>query len=288
MIKVPATGLMYEKWLAEETPPKAVMLLVHGLGGHCGRWEFLAGQLSKFGIAGYAVELRGFGLNERSAAGHIDSFNEYFADIAELCAIIRKEHPQKKIFLLGESMGGLLAYLAAIRELKCFGGLICISPAFKNKLKLSFAAYLKIIAALFYNPRKRFPLPFDSQMCTRDIGYQKKMESDKREHRQASARLLFNLLLAQQRAAIFKNKLKTPLLFLVAGDDQLVYSRATVDFFDKLKIKDKKLIQYPQMCHALSIDKDRGRVFKDMQEWMKARILKDRGPMEDGRGTMSS
>lgn len=259
------TNVMYRKWEAPRS--KAAALLVHGLGGHSGRWEFLADYLAKKNIAGYAIELKGFG-ETKELKGHIDSFGTYFGDINALHAIMKNDHPDKKIFLLGESLGGLLAFLMAAPASNAFDGLICLSPAFKSRLKFSFPECARILLACLFNPRQQFTVPFNPQMCTRDAGYQKVMEADAREHRFATARFLVNTLAAQIRSQFLKGRLDMPTLFLIAGCDAMVDPRASLEIYENLKVKDKTLIQYPRMSHALSIDLGREKVFEDIAAWL--------------------
>lgn len=263
------TAIIYRRW--EAHPSKAVLLLVHGLGAHTGRWEFLADFFFKNDISSYALELKGFG-ETRGSRGHIDSFNVYFDDIRRLLNIIKRENPKQKVFLLGESMGGIISFLMAIYEPGLFSGLICISPAFQSRLKFTLLDYLKIFFPLLYNPKKQFDLPFNSEMCTRDIDYQKTMDADEREYRRASSKLLSEFAIAQIRSQILKDRLKTPVLFLVAGVDKLVDSGESLKIFKGLKVKDKAIIQYPNMYHALSIELGREAVFSDILNWLEKRI----------------
>jgi len=271
LIKMDArTGIKYRKW--QVSSPGAVLLLVHGLGAHSGRWEFLSNFFLNKGVSSYAIELRGFG-ETTDLKGHIGSFDIWFKDILSLHDIIKKENPGKKVFALGESMGALIAFLMVADNPGLFDGLICISPAFKSNMKFTFLDYLKIFLALVYNPRKQFKMPFDAAMCTRDTDYQKVMDADPREHRMATPKLLVNTAAAMIRAEQFKNKIKIPVLFLLAADDDSLVSPAeSKKVFNKLKTEDKKLIQYPDMRHALSIEKDREKVFKEIIEWLRKRI----------------
>jgi len=262
-------GVVYKQWNAASA--QAALLLVHGLGGHSDRWDFLSRFLLQNGISSYAIDLKGFGQTQ-DLKGHIDSFQTYFTDILSLRAIIKKEHPQAKVFILGESLGGLLVFLLAIRDPGLFNGLICISPAFKNKMQFSFLEIIKILAAFFCNPQQQFHVPFNAQMCTRDTGYQKTMEADDKEHRLASAKLLMNIVIAELHAGLLKAKLTTPTLFLIAGRDFLVDAQASLNIFKKLKIPDKTIIEYPEMYHALSIDLGRERVFADILKWIQERL----------------
>lgn len=262
-------GFLYRQWNFPE--PRAVLLLIHGLGGHGLRWEYLAGFFLKNNISSYAMELRGFGETE-DLKGHVSSFGVYFEDVYALCDIIKSENPGKKIFLIGESMGGLISFLLAVFKADLFSGLVCISPAFKSILKFTPLDYVKVFFSLCYNPKRQFNVPFTSEMCTRDIEYQKKMDSDYKEHRQATSKLLFNILVAQRQSRLLKDKVKIPVLFLLSGEDSLVDSQAAEEFFGCLKVKDKAMITYPDMRHALSIDLGKEKVFEDILKWVQPRI----------------
>ncbi|MCX5715704.1 MAG: lysophospholipase [Candidatus Omnitrophica bacterium] len=263
-------GIIYRKW--ECRSPKAVFLLVHGLGGHSGRWEFLADFFLHYERSSYAIELKGFG-ETKDLRGHIDSFDTYLKDIVSLHEIIKRENSGAKIFLLGESMGALISFLTAAKNPNLFNGLICISPAFKSRLKFGFLGYLKIFTLLIINPKKRVSVPFNSMMCTRDVKYQKLMDNDSREYRLATPRLLLNIALAGRQATAIKDNIRTPVLFLVAGEyDRLIDPAAAQNIFGGLQASGKEMIRYPQMCHALSIDLDKEKVFGDILKWVEKRI----------------
>jgi len=263
------SSIVYRKWPSSR--PKAVLLLIHGLCGQSTRWEVLADFFQKNNVSSYAIDLKGFG-ETKGAAGHIDSFDRYLTDIRCLGGIIHAENQQIPTFLLGESMGALIAFLTAARAPDLFNGLICISPAFKSKLKFTVLNYLKIFLLLIYIPKKQFRVPFDSQMFTRDTVRQENIEADYREHRLVSSKLLFNILLAQKQCEILKNKLKTPVLFLLAEQDLMVDTKTSENFFNKLPIPDKGIIIYPGMYHALSIDLGKEKVFDDILSWIKQKI----------------
>lgn len=246
----------YRQWV---TPtPRAVFLLVHGLGAHSGRWEAMSDFFLKKGISSYAIECPDFG--------------SYYSNILRLHDIASKENPSKKIFLVGESLGALISFLFAIDRPGLFDGLVCLAPAFRNKLRLPTSDYLKILASLFYDPEKQFRLPFDPSMLTRDSEYRKKMDSDEREQRSVSSRLMAGTLFSQVRAKALKKRLTTPVLFLVAGDDKIVDSGASVEIFKGLRVEDKTLVEYPGMYHSLSIELGKEKVFEDLSGWIERRI----------------
>lgn len=254
--------IVYRKWVYSSPSvwPQAAFLMVHGLGAHAGRWEAMAGFFARYGISSYALELRG------------DSgFGGYYRDILKLRDVIKKDDPSAKMFLVGESMGALIAFLLAASRPGLFNGLICISPAFANRIGFPVSGYLKIAAALLFSPGRLFAVPFDSSMCTRDLDYRKKMDADPAERRTATARLLAAILFAQARARHVRS-LGLPALFLVPGEDRIVDHRATRSVFNGLADQDKRLVEFPGMYHALSIDTGKEAVFDKIFGWLKGRI----------------
>ena len=261
-------GILYRDWRLSE--PGAVLLMVHGLG-HSGRWEFLAEFFFKKNISSYAIELKGFG-ETQGLKGHVDSLDTYLDDIEILRNIITRENPGKKIFLLGESMGGLIVFLMASKRPGLFDGVACISPAIKSKIRFSVFGYIDIFLNYLMRPEKQYKVKLDSSMCTRDIEYKKIMDSNPSEHRLVTSNLLANLARAQVEICRLKDSITVPLLFLVSGNDILVDADRTKRFFNCLGAKDKKIIIYPEMYHALSIDIGREKVFGDILNWMEGKI----------------
>lgn len=264
------SGIHYRKWAVPD--PRAVFLLVHGLGAHSERWRWMAEFMTERGISSYALELKGFG-EANGVKGHVDSLRVYFDAIDALSALVSSENPGKKIFVGGESLGGLISFLAeAARPRKEHCGLVCVSPSFRSALAFKSHHYVLMALAVLFAPRKHFKLPFNSSMCTRDEKIRQSMEEDHREHRTATARLLWEIARGQMRAGLAAGKMLKPVLFLQAGEDKLVDPAATRRIFAAIKAQDKKIIEYPGMYHALTIDSGREKVFEDIMAWIDARL----------------
>jgi alpha-beta hydrolase superfamily lysophospholipase len=64
--------MSFRRWASP--PVKAVFILVHGLGAHSARWDFLASFLAGNGYASYGIEPKGFGRTPKRPRGHVDSY----------------------------------------------------------------------------------------------------------------------------------------------------------------------------------------------------------------------
>ena len=269
MPELTGSDILHRKWepLPPGTPARAAFLLVHGLGAQSARWGFLADSLAGAGFVSYAVELRGFGLSPERPRGHVRSLRVWERDVMALRDTIAAENPGRKVFLLGESVGGLVAFNAACRHPASFDGLILMSPDFRNGLKFPLSTYFTLAGLILFRPGKTLPIPFTSAMCTRDTAYQAVMESDSGELRVGSLACLMSILREQGRARKLARALAVPALFLIPGVDLLVDERAGRKLFSRLPGPDKTLLEYPDMLHALSIDLGREKVFEDILAW---------------------
>lgn len=254
-----AIPLSYKTWI--HPSPRCVLFLVHGLGANTAWWEGFAGFLLKNNISSYAVDLRQY-----------SSFKEFFLAIDELRAIIKRGNPGAKIFAVGESIGALIILSMALKDQALFDGLACISPAFKSRAPLKVPDYFRIFLPLFYNPRKQHRLPMTPDMCTRDTLYLKIIEATYDRDVLSTSKVLFDIFITQVYMRVFNMRIVPPLLFLIAGDDKLVYSAASRKVFKRIESKDKEMIDYPGMYHSLSIDLGREEVFEDILKWIDKRI----------------
>jgi alpha-beta hydrolase superfamily lysophospholipase len=115
-------------------------------------------------------------------------------------------------------------------------------------------------------------MPFTSEMCTRDPECKKIIDNDKLEHKFATPKLLQSILLGQLSSALFKHKVKTDTLFMLAGADTFVCSRASRRIFEGIKFEHKHIIEYPDMRHCLTMEIGRDKVFHDLLRWLEKRV----------------
>lgn len=273
MSDLQGTDPLFRRWDASPAPasPKAVFLLVHGLGAHSGRWDFWGGFFAPRGFASYAIELAGFGRTPERPRGHVGSFEVWTRHILALRETIGREMPGRKVVLAGESMGGLIAYDVAARHPGRFDAVILMAPAFKNGMKFPVGTYAKI-GLVPFAPKLMIDLPFTSEMATRDAAYAADMNASPDELRRASIKLMAGFLPVQARAGHLARRLEAPTLFLIPGIDHLVDERAGRRIFRRIAAADKTLLEYPDNFHALYIDLGREKVFADILDWTAKRV----------------
>lgn len=110
------TRLYVNPWLPDG-PPRAVVMISHGMAEHGGRYARLAQALCAAGLGVYALDQRGHGRTAEAGTiglyAETDGWNKVVGDLASLNQHIGQQHPGLPIILLGHSMGSYIsqAYL---------------------------------------------------------------------------------------------------------------------------------------------------------------------------------
>ncbi len=113
-------------WPAENA--RTVIVALHGMNDYGRFIEGAAKHWQAKGIATYAFDQRGFGRTEGN--GRWPGHEVMAEDARTFLNLVRARHPNAKLFLLGESMGGAVSMLAAAgRSEPIADGLILVSPA---------------------------------------------------------------------------------------------------------------------------------------------------------------
>jgi alpha-beta hydrolase superfamily lysophospholipase len=265
MLKSQDGKVFYREWTT--VSPKAIIILVHGMGGYSGRFFEMGPYLAKSGFQIYAIEQKGHG-ESPSIKGHINNFKLYTADLRSLVLLARSQDPGKKIFIFGESMGGLITLDFSIHYQKMVNGIILVSPAVKDKLPMTLGKKVNIFFSSIFKPMTYFGSDFDAAMFTRDTVMAKRIDNDPLEVRSFTAKFYQAILRSMIYVNLMARRIKLPILMLLAGKDTMVSAEAGEQYFKKIRSKDKELKWYPDMFHALYVDKDRETVFKDIVNWL--------------------
>lgn len=85
--------------------PKKVVVLIHGIGEHDGRYQHVAERFNEAGIAMVGMDLRGHGRTD-GVRGDAFPRAEIFGDIDALIEYAMKLYPGVPVIMYGHSMGG--------------------------------------------------------------------------------------------------------------------------------------------------------------------------------------
>lgn len=257
---------LYYRSVLPDGAPKANLAYVHGFGDHVARHVSLAERCAKEGYAFFGLDLRGHG---RSAGqrGFIASWDDYLADVAALIAVARKGGPSLPVFLVGHSVGGVIAIDYAIRHGEELSGLVATAPELGT---LPVAPALVLIGRILSKAWPRFSLsaPLDLDALSRDTAMVEETRRDPLYHNKGTARLGTELQAAIEWVHTHAAQLRVPLLVLQGGADRIAQPDATKRFFELAGSLDKELLFYENAYHELDRDAEAKRVFKDLLAWL--------------------
>lgn len=242
---------------------QAILIMVHGMCEHSGRYRYMMERLSEAGIGVCCYDLRGHGLSEGGRC-HYDSADQLTKDTQAVMAWIQKEYPDCGLFIGGYSMGGLAAADIGTRFPDGVKGIILLAGATRDV----YGGFARVDPTM--DPHTRFK---------NTIGYRMTEDDSVREDYQSDPLVApdFTAGLNQQMAmAVEKLKARTdfslPVLLLHGEKDRLVSPEDSLLFFKEVASEDKKLILYGNAGHALLEEKVKAEVCDDMVNWIRRRL----------------
>ena len=128
-VGVRKVSLYYQGWMPEGEV-RAVLLVVHGLAEHSGRYMNLVNRFVPLGYAVYGIDHIGHGRSEGRRL-FVERFADYLEPLATYADMVRSWQPNKPVFLVGHSMGGLIGALHLIAHQDKLAGAVLSGPSIK-------------------------------------------------------------------------------------------------------------------------------------------------------------
>lgn len=264
---------LFYQWWSPDTP-KAVIVVVHGIGDHSGRYGAFIRYFVEHGYAVALFDQRGHG-RSGGERGHAEQFQEFLQDLAQFIQLTKDRFPTLPVFLVGHSFGGQIALNFVVRFAKGLRGVVLCSP--NIALKLPVPNWKKKVAGWARNSMRHVRLShhLDSKMLSHDAAVVKAYDNDP---------LVFNYVTARLGALIMQNleimmalasRVHLPALFLHAGADEICAVEGTKAFFQRVPITKKQLKVYDDMYHELFNETIREQVFADVESWLNIQLKED-------------
>ena len=254
-------------YLKKETAAdnKAVIVIVHGLCEHQGRYDYFAEKLHEAGIGTYRFDHRGHGRSEGEETFYSD-FNELLDDTNVVVDMAIEENPDIPVFLLGHSMGGYTVSLYGAKYPdKKLRGIITSGALVKDNGKLITSVDRNL------DPHTKLPNELGSGVCSvREVvdWYGK----DPYNTSTFTTGLCYSIC---DGLDWFADKMKDfayPVLMMHGEKDGLVSVQDTIDFFATAASKDRQMKIYGGLFHEILNEYCRDEVIADVIAWMDHRI----------------
>ncbi|MGD9678760.1 MAG: lysophospholipase [Vulcanibacillus sp.] len=264
----------FNEFLVES--PKAVVLTIHGLGEHIGRYNHVGKWLNENQIVMVGGDLPGFGKSTKMK-GHLENFNEYLLKVDEWIQYIDKKWPKVPIFLFGHSLGGLIV-LRYIEEIdnNLLKGIILTSPSISIKLKVPKWQILLAKSLRKIYPTLRLKSGIKSYQVSRSKEVVEKYGSDPLNYGKVSVGLFCEFQDAIEM--VWKklgrvNDIGIPLLFLQAGDDQLTDPNRADEFVKEIKQELITYINIPELYHEVFNEPENEIYLKIFSDWISEKSI---------------
>jgi lysophospholipase len=277
-LKNPVDGFEFytQTWKAGKTKPEKVIVVQHGFGEHSGRYQNLIAALEDEKASVYALDARGHGKTP-GKRGHISDFNLYASDLAVLVQKARAENKGVPIFLLGHSMGALIATLAALKSEVAaeLSGLILSSGAFKPALD-TVQAIKKAVGTVLarFAPALTVPAGLNVNLISRDHAVVQAYINDPLVHGMISLKMGVDLFAVGEALIEQASRITLPVLVFHGDADGIAQAQGSKEFFQALSSKDKTLKIYPGFYHETMNEPlaDRKQVLNDVVQWINKHV----------------
>lgn len=255
-----------------DAEPKAVVALAHGYAEHVGRYAHVVAALIGRGYAVVALDHRGHG-ESGGARANVARFDDYVDDFHGLVERARTAHPTLPRFVLGHSMGDLIATRYALRHQADLAGLALSGTALRFGGEVS--PLVKRLGGLLATISPGLPVvPPRAGVLSRDPAVERRFGTDPLCYTgRLKARLGHEMLRAAEDALPRLNALTLPLLVMHGADDTLTDPAGSILLHARARSPDKTLTLWPGDLHEIFNAPDRAAVIAVLAAWLDARVL---------------
>ncbi|MGI8549946.1 MAG: lysophospholipase [Dehalococcoidia bacterium] len=246
--------ISYQSWLPDERI-KAVLLVAHGYAEHSGRYGNLVNYFVPRGYAVYALDHRGHGRSDGERV-QVEHYTDYLTDLKTFFDLIRKEHPDREIYLVGHSMGAAISTAYAAKHQDELAGLILSGGGIATEKAPPRPAGLDLAATL-----------------SRDAGVVEAYKNDPLVYHgpapsgPQSAMATMRTQLPQEAP-----KITLPILIMAGNASPLGDGPRSQALYDVVGAADKTLKLYDGLMHELFNEPEHRQVMADMETWLMAHL----------------
>lgn len=253
---------------------KGIVFICHGWSEHSEWYDTFGNELASEGFLCASHDCVGHGLSDGNR-GYIESIRVLMDDVLEHCKQLQSKYgADKKLFLFGHSMGGLISALIGIEKPELFTGIILSAPYLSVGSVSSISIFFGKIAAYLIPKMKILPR-MPPQQSYRDPDIVTRVLQDKLYyhggiHAQTAAQFLEYTNMIKQRMSEFK----VPVLCIHGKSDSVISIESSREFINNCLSRDKKLIELEEAFHNLLNEPLTSRKFitDEIKNWLVHRI----------------
>jgi len=228
-------------------------LLLHGYTSTPQEFKLLTEYLTKKNISVYTPLLKGHGTDPIDLAN--TNYKDWLNSSEEALEKVKKEY--NKIILIGNSMGGNLAFL--LKEDKKVKGIISLGTPIFFRWTLT----IRLITPFLYLFKE-----FQKKHFTKEIRIILK-ENEREHYKYYPLNTISSLLKLMKLTKNILNKINKPILVMQSSKDITLSNKNALYIYNNIKCENKKLIFIPDSYHVFIIDKYRETAFKEIYNFIE-------------------
>jgi alpha-beta hydrolase superfamily lysophospholipase len=265
------TSIYWKGWTPDNAP-KAVVQIIHGYAEHIDRYGNVVDELLPAGYAIFGTDHRGHGKSE-GKRGHVMSFQEFIDDEKQFQReIIRTKFPNLPCFVLGHSMGSLIAMNLVEQSAEGIRGLVLSGTGSRpgTDIPKILLAATRILSGLLPSIHVKSPLP--PEFISRDPEVVKAYVDDPLVYNVITPRLAHEMNRYVVIGAENSGKIQIPVLIQLGSRDTAFSGQK--DLFEMVGAKDKTFKLYEGLKHEVynELAQDRIKVLQDLRLWLDAHV----------------
>jgi len=262
------TRLFTKAWTVNN--PIAEIIFIHGFSEYAKRYDWAARIFNENEISVHSFDLRGHG-NSDGERANISTFDQFIEDLHFF--IEKLDLKTTRIFILGHSMGGLIAvsYLTKYPDTKC-RGVILSGPGLKvgDDIPPLLVKMSSVISALL--PKLK-TTKIDSQYLSRDPKVLEDIDNDPMiYHEGMKARIGSEIVRSMIEIRKQYSSFNFPVLIMHGSADKIADPQGSQWMFDEISSEDKTLKILNGLYHDILHEPEKDEVFRKIIEWIKKRI----------------
>lgn len=262
---------LYDWPLPMRWRPRAVLLIVHGLGEHAWRYDPVAHRLNEWGFCVRSYDQRGHG-ESGGARGVLPDDDALLDDLAEVVDDTRSHIAEPwscPLILMGHSMGGLVAATFVQRGMGRVDGLVLSSPALDAGIGWLQRQFIRLL----YRHAPDFALSngLDADKISHNPATVQAYKSDPLVHDRITARLANFIDVNGPRVVADAPRWTLPTLLMFAGDDRLVRPAGSQTFAAAAPPATVQTQAFDGLYHEIFNEADPSAVFGTLKAWLDVR-----------------
>ena len=262
-------SLFFQSW-QPDSPARGVLVIVHGLGEHSGRYKNVVNHLVPLRFAVYALDHRGHGRSPGQRA-YANSMAEFRGDVHALVQLAANAHPGLPLFIMGHSLGGLITLDYILHHPEGLRGAIVSAPAVGG---VGVSPVLLMLSRVLSRVWPTFSLDsgLDVNAISRDPQEVQAYQDDPLVHGKGTPRLATVVMDSAEWCQANAHTLQLPLLMIHGTADSITAPADSRRFFDNVASADKTYIAYEGGYHESHNDIHYQQVVEDIAAWLVERI----------------